>query len=95
MNFADQGLGLDRPSPANDNAQKTLPRQSARQNACKSARKAATGGLHLRLSGAEVLISHYLDGVGLGVVTGEIRCGVSLSREDAQALAYALLNEAT
>lgn len=91
MNFADQGLGLDSPSPANDNAQKTPLRKGARQ----PDRTPAPGGLHLRLSGAEVLISHYLDGVGLGVVTGEIRCGVSLSRADAQALAYALLNQAT
>ena len=81
MNFADQGQGVRRPRHANDNAQR------------KSAGKPAAGGVHLRLSGAEVLISHYRDGVGLGVVTGDIRCGVSLSRAEAEALAFALLND--
>lgn len=79
MNSADTGpYGLSRSRPANDNAK---------------ARR-ARGGLHLSLNGAEVLITHYPGGVGLGMVTGDARCGVSLSRADAEALARALLNDA-
>jgi hypothetical protein len=51
-------------------------------------------GLHLRLRGADILISHYPGGVSLGLMTGEIRCGVGLTRADAEALADALLKGA-
>lgn len=56
-----------------------------------SVARVAGHGVHLRLPGAEVLVSHYPGGVNLGMMTGAIRCGVGLNHEDARSLALALL----
>jgi hypothetical protein len=51
------------------------------------------GGTHVRVLGGDLLVRACDDGgVALGVVTGEARCGVGLTPEEARALAEALLN---
>jgi hypothetical protein len=49
-------------------------------------------GTHVRVLGGDILVSACDDGaVALGVVTGEARCGVGLTPQEARALAEALL----
>jgi len=50
-------------------------------------------GVHVRVLGGDLLVRRCDDGaVALGVVTGEARCGVGLTPEEARALAQALLD---
>lgn len=95
-----KGLGvvlrteMDRDMTPNDLASRQFPPPVAANDNFQTRTNPGNGALHLSLSGADMLISHFPGGVSLGVVTGHVRCGLGLSRAEAEALAYALLEGA-
>lgn len=95
-----KGLGvvlrteMDRDMTPNDLADRQFPPPVAANDNFRTRTNPGNGALHLSLSGADMLISHFPGGVSLGLVTGHVRCGLGLSRAEAEALAYALLEGA-